>query len=129
MNGPLGAGKTEFAKGVAEGLGLSPSQITSPTFAIANEWACPDGTRFVHADWYRVDNALDLEAAGLDDWLEPGTGLLVEWAERFSECLPIDHLEVRLEPGAEAADRLLSAEAGGVSSKAVLSAWSSSCAS
>ncbi len=129
LNGPLGAGKTEFAKGLAEGLGLSPSQITSPTFAIANEWACPGGTRLVHADWYRIENAIDLEAAGLDDWLEPGTGLLVEWGERFPEALPADRLELRLVPGDAAADRWLSAEAGGISAKAVLSAWSQACVS
>ncbi len=126
--GPLGAGKTEFAKGVAEGLGLPAREVTSPTFAIANEWSLPEGGRLVHADFYRLDSARDLEAAGLSDWLEVGTSLLVEWGDRFSEALPGDRLEVELSRDAgDAEARALSARSGGPRSQAALERWSQAC--
>ena len=125
--GPLGAGKTQFAKGVAEGWGLAPDQVSSPTFVIANEWAAPSGLRLVHADWYRIENELELEGAGLHDWLAPATGLLVEWGDRFPACLPADRLEVRLDPGAGSAERRIEAQAGGPHSRHTLDAWSASC--
>lgn len=122
--GPLGAGKTLFAKGVAEGLGVPAAQVSSPTFVIANEWPSPEGGRLVHADWYRVESELELEAAGLHDWLAPGTGLLVEWGDRFPAALPADRLEVHLKAGAGALDRQVSAQPGGPASRETLEAWS-----
>jgi tRNA threonylcarbamoyladenosine biosynthesis protein TsaE len=121
--GPLGAGKTQFAKGLAVGFGLRERDVTSPTFVLANEWPLAEG-RLVHADWYRVESDLELEAAGLADWLEPGTGFVVEWGDRFPEALPADHLCVRFAPcegDPEARD--LRAEAGGPRSEAWLAQW------
>jgi len=120
--GPLGSGKTEFAKGLAAGLGLAEREVTSPTFVLANEWNLSRG-RFVHADWYRVESAADLEAAGLDDWLEPGTGLLVEWGDRFPASLPADHLQIVFAEGDEPSARELSADPGGAWSRGILERW------
>jgi len=149
LTGALGAGKTVFAKGLAEGLGLDPARITSPTFVIAQELPTPAGLRLVHADWYRVEHAEELETAGLDDWLAPETLLAVEWGERFPEALPADRLVVELRsdedageaddvdageaddedageahdgPGA-AAGRILEAAAGGGRAETVLGRW------
>ncbi len=121
--GPLGAGKTQFVKGLAEGLGLRERYVTSTTFVIANEWPL-DGGRLVHADWYRVESEGELEAAGLSDWLEPGTGFVVEWGDRFPDALPADHLRIAIAPCEDDAEaRELRAEAGGPRSQAWVAAW------
>jgi tRNA threonylcarbamoyladenosine biosynthesis protein TsaE len=122
--GPLGAGKTLFAKAVAEGLGAPGDASSSPTFVIAHELPTPRGLRIVHADFYRVESVLELEGAGLLDWLEPGTLLLVEWGDRFSEALPKDRLEVSLAPGPEAESRRIGVRAGGPASAELLARWS-----
>lgn len=112
--GALGAGKTLFAKGLGEGFGLAPEHMASPTFTIANEFALPPGrpfARLVHADFYRMEAEAELEAAGLLDWLAPGALLVAEWADRFPDALPADHLEVRLE-AADAADAGVAATPG-----------------
>jgi tRNA threonylcarbamoyladenosine biosynthesis protein TsaE len=114
--GPLGAGKTAFAKGVAEGLGLPRDLLASPTFTIAQEVEAPSGLRLVHADLFRVASPAELEAAGWLDWLAPGVLLLVEWADRLPAELPSDHVLVELAPlGAEA--RELRVEARGPRSR------------
>lgn len=122
--GPLGAGKTVFAKGVAEGLGVDPSAVASPTFVIANEYPTPGGRTLVHVDCYRVAGAAELEAAGLLDWLAPGSVVLVEWGDRFPEALPADRLVVELSRGGpDASRRELSAVASGPAAGALLARW------
>ncbi|MCB9666028.1 MAG: tRNA (adenosine(37)-N6)-threonylcarbamoyltransferase complex ATPase subunit type 1 TsaE [Alphaproteobacteria bacterium] len=93
--GDLGAGKTAFAQGVGEGLGLAHG-VQSPTFVLVDEH---HGGRLplVHADLYRLEEAGQLEQLGLEERLEAGDAVgLVEWADRFPHVLPADHLEVRL---------------------------------
>jgi tRNA threonylcarbamoyladenosine biosynthesis protein TsaE len=124
--GPLGAGKTLFAQGVAQGLGLDPRGVQSPTFVIACEYALPEGgplRRLVHADLYRLERPEEAEAAGLRDWLGSDTLLLVEWAERAPHALPDDRLEIRIGGGPEG--RMLEIEARGSAAEAVLSRWRS----
>ena len=127
--GELGSGKTVFAKGVAEGLGLDPARVQSPTFVIAAEYAVArEGSvrRLVHADLYRLlEPADEVEAAGLADWLAPDTLLLVEWANRAQDVLPDDHLEVRLarSGGGAPEGRMLEIRARGAASEAVLQRW------
>jgi tRNA threonylcarbamoyladenosine biosynthesis protein TsaE len=128
--GALGAGKTEFAKGLAEGLGLTASVLASPTFTIAHELplAARAGApaRLVHADWFRVHSEAELDAAGLDDWLAPGVVLAVEWGDRFPAALGAETLEVRLEESAEGSRRV-EASARGVRAAAVLARWRQRC--
>jgi len=126
LRGPLGAGKTLFVKGLAEGLGIDPRAVASPTFTIASEYRAPDGRRLAHVDLYRVESEGELEAAGFLDLLEPGTVLAVEWADRFPAALPADRLEVAIEraPGAGAPERrVLHAKACGEVSRAVCARW------
>ncbi len=124
LSGPLGAGKTVFVQGLAEGLGIDPGQVKSPTFVIA---AHHPGARqpLVHADLYRVEHEVELEAAGWLDWLAPGTVVAVEWADRLPEALPADRLDVRLsrEAGAEASAREIAFRAEGPVSRGVLARW------
>ncbi len=122
--GPLGAGKTEMAKGVAEGLGLSGDRVTSPTFTVAQEWPLPGGGRLVHADWYRLETEEEAMAAGLRDWLEEGTALLVEWADRLPGVLPADHLRVEiLAVEGEANAREIALSADGPRATELLARW------
>ena len=95
--GPLGAGKTAFVKGLAEGLGLDPAQVSSPTFVIANQFATPDGRALAHVDLYRLETESDLDGIGFADMLEPGAVVAVEWADRLPGALPPDVLEDALE--------------------------------
>lgn len=122
--GPLGAGKTLFAQGLAEGLGIAPGLVTSPTFAIASAYPRPGGGRFVHADCYRLGSLDELEATGFADWFEPGAVIAVEWADRFPAALPEDRLWLELArpggaPGTDG-DRVLHALAAGPVAAAVL---------
>jgi len=124
--GPLGAGKTVFVKGLAEGLGIDPARVASPSFVIASEYAAPSGVRLSPVALYRVESAEDLEATGFLDLLEPGALVAVEWADRFPEALPADRLELRLERPAgrsAAAQRVLSAQGLGVVAATVLGRW------
>jgi tRNA threonylcarbamoyladenosine biosynthesis protein TsaE len=122
--GELGAGKTVFAKGLAEGLGVAEGAVASPTFVIAAELPTPRGLRFVHADLYRVGSEAELEGAGWLDWLGTGTLLVVEWADRLPRALPADRLEVRLSVQAGCAqERDLEARALGPGAEAVLRRW------
>ena len=82
LAGDLGAGKTAFVKGLAEGLGISPDEVTSPTFTLMHEYS---GGRLplVHVDLYRLDRA-DLEEIGLDADVAAGGVLAIEWADRLA---------------------------------------------
>jgi tRNA threonylcarbamoyladenosine biosynthesis protein TsaE len=128
--GPLGAGKTAFTKGLAEGLGVDPARVASPTFTIASEYALPDGSRLAHVDLYRVETTAELEAAGFLDLLAEARVVAVEWADRLPGALPAERLTIRIErpPPAEAdaagAARVLHATATGEASRAVLARWS-----
>jgi len=99
--GDLGSGKTTFTRGLAEGLGVAWEAVSSPTFTILHEHAGGrGGLRLVHADLYRVGEAEELEALGWEELLGvPGVVLAVEWADRFPDCMPEPHLEVRLGHG------------------------------
>lgn len=87
LEGPLGAGKTTFVKGLAEGLGCRPEEVSSPTFTLVHEY--PDGRLpFVHLDLYRLDDPQELAALGFDDLLTGQTIAAIEWGDKFPDALP-----------------------------------------
>ncbi|OLF12498.1 tRNA (adenosine(37)-N6)-threonylcarbamoyltransferase complex ATPase subunit type 1 TsaE [Actinophytocola xanthii] len=98
LAGPLGAGKTVLAKGVAEGLGVL-GRVSSPTFIIAREHAPAPGGRgipLVHVDAYRLGGLAELDDLDLDTALVDAA-VVIEWGEGAGERLSEDHLLVRLE--------------------------------
>jgi tRNA threonylcarbamoyladenosine biosynthesis protein TsaE len=107
LSGDLGAGKTAFVRGLAEGLGVHPDQVTSPTFTLVHEYR---GGRlpFVHVDLYRLESA-DLDEIGLDPDLAERGAVAVEWAERLTHR-PRGAIEIRIEDcGGD--ERLITGEA------------------
>jgi tRNA threonylcarbamoyladenosine biosynthesis protein TsaE len=99
--GPLGAGKTELAKGVAEGLGVT-SVVNSPTFVLMNEHV--GRLRLFHIDAYRLDDPEEAVAAGLFDERQAAGVAVVEWADRLGDRLPAERLELTLRPEPEGSD-------------------------
>jgi tRNA threonylcarbamoyladenosine biosynthesis protein TsaE len=104
--GPLGAGKTELAKGVAQGLGVT-SVVNSPTFVLMNEHA--GRLRLFHIDAYRLNDPEEAIAAGLFDDRQAAGVAVVEWADRLGDRLPDERLELTIEPAPDGSDtRLIS---------------------
>jgi tRNA threonylcarbamoyladenosine biosynthesis protein TsaE len=91
--GDLGAGKTEFVKGLAVGLGYSGA-VTSPTFTILHEYR---GGRLplFHMDFYRLQDERELDEIGVDEYLRAGGICAIEWGEKFPDRLPADTINVR----------------------------------
>lgn len=91
--GPLGSGKTLFAKGVARGVGIDPSLVVSPTFILQNRLM--GRNPFNHFDAYRLASPEEFLDIGADDFLqEEGALNLIEWAEKVEKYLPGDLLRV-----------------------------------
>lgn len=127
LEGPLGAGKTGFVKGVAEGLGLDPGVVSSPSFVIANEYAVPGrSARLVHVDLYRLEGVRELESTGFLDLLDIRNVIAIEWADRIPSAVPPEHLEVRITRPADGEGesvRIISASAFGLLAESVLRRW------
>lgn len=94
LNGDLGAGKTQFAKGFAEGLGVD-DEITSPTFNILIEYV-GDELPLLHFDLYRLDEEEDLEDIDFFGLLESGGVCLIEWGDKFASALPEERVDLRI---------------------------------
>ncbi|MBR3417611.1 MAG: tRNA (adenosine(37)-N6)-threonylcarbamoyltransferase complex ATPase subunit type 1 TsaE [Oscillospiraceae bacterium] len=85
--GGLGAGKTTFTRGLAEGLGL-PDLVSSPTFALVNEYHAPGCVPVYHFDMYRVTSPEALETTGFWDYPLEDSVFVIEWAENIEDDLP-----------------------------------------
>lgn len=102
LHGNLGAGKTQFVRGLVRGLGGPSKAVSSPTFVLLNVY--PGGRLTVyHLDAYRVSGSDDFEAIGFPELLEQGGVVVVEWAERVRELMPPTRIDVRITPVGESA--------------------------
>ena len=96
LDGDLGAGKTLFVQNLAASLGVQ-GEVTSPTFNLMNVYE--DGRLpLVHFDLYRLEQEYELDEIGFYDYAENPEGLvLIEWAEKFPECLPENHIALQIQ--------------------------------
>lgn len=92
--GTLGAGKSELARGIAEGLGVK-GPVTSPTFTLLNIYET-EKALLHHFDWYRIEETEELILAGLDEEIGGANITLIEWHERAFELIPENHLVITL---------------------------------
>jgi len=103
LEGPLGAGKTQFTKGLVRALGCE-SEASSPSFALLHEY--PGGRLpLFHYDFYRLEAAGELQTAGYDDCLAEGV-TLIEWGNKFPEVLPPDAWRLQFEILADGSRRI-----------------------
>lgn len=117
LEGDLGAGKTHFTQGIAQGLGVT-QDVTSPTF---NLLVCYDQGRLplFHFDLYRLDVPSQLEDLGYYDVLDQGGVSCIEWSERFPETLPDDRLVVRITREEDESRQVYVAAVGPISHEAL----------
>ncbi|MEW6458043.1 MAG: tRNA (adenosine(37)-N6)-threonylcarbamoyltransferase complex ATPase subunit type 1 TsaE [Bacillota bacterium] len=101
--GPLGAGKTALAQGVARGLGVTEA-VVSPTFILIREYR--GRVPFYHFDAYRLHGPADLNLLGAEEYLAGDGVVLVEWADRVDPALPAERLDIVLDYGGENKRRL-----------------------
>jgi tRNA threonylcarbamoyladenosine biosynthesis protein TsaE len=90
--GDLGAGKTEFVKGLALGLGID-GPVTSPTFTILHEYA-GGRLRLFHMDFYRLREEWELDEIGFDEYLKTGGVCAIEWGDKFPNRLPLGSIRI-----------------------------------
>jgi tRNA threonylcarbamoyladenosine biosynthesis protein TsaE len=90
--GDLGAGKTHFSFGVAQGLQVRDQYITSPTFTFVNEYQ--GRIPLYHIDLYRLKDPTELESIGFEEYVDSDGATVIEWAERAEEELPDEKLNV-----------------------------------
>lgn len=95
LQGTLGAGKTRLVQALAAALDIDPATVTSPTFVLCQHHS---GRRLLyHLDAYRMKDLDEFLELGVEEYFA-GPGItLIEWAERVADCLPLDHLVVRIE--------------------------------
>jgi tRNA threonylcarbamoyladenosine biosynthesis protein TsaE len=98
LDGPLGSGKTELARGIAQGLGVS-GMVSSPTFVLVAEHQ--GRLPLFHVDGYRLTGPQDALEAGLLDERQAAGVTVVEWAERLGAALPSGRLAIRLDGSGE----------------------------
>lgn len=106
--GGLGAGKTAFAQGIGEGLGVK-TVMTSPTFTLMQEYSAlaqGEAVRLVHMDLYRLRHPEEAEVIGVEDQFQTDVISLIEWPEIAREFLPADRLEVVIEGSGDTPRRI-----------------------
>lgn len=96
LRGEMGAGKTTLVSAIAREAG-SVDSVSSPTFAIVNEYLIPDNGVIYHFDMYRIDRIEEALDFGVEEYLTSGELCFIEWAERIEELLPDDVMTIRIE--------------------------------
>lgn len=93
---PMGAGKTTFTTAVCRRLGVREDAVSSPTFAIVNEYRTASGEPMYHFDFYRITKPAEALDIGLYDYLDSGCLCIMEWPENIEDLLPEETLKVRI---------------------------------
>ena len=98
LQGPLGSGKTSFARSFIRALGRGDEEVPSPTFTLVETYAFPGRPPVWHFDLYRLERADDVYELGIEDAFADGIAL-IEWPERIASLLPRERLDIALAPG------------------------------
>ena len=93
---PMGAGKTTFTTALCKVLGVREDAVSSPTFAIVNEYRGDGGMPVFHFDFYRIERLEEALDIGLYDYLDSGEWCLMEWPENIEGLLPEETLKVSI---------------------------------
>ena len=107
LYGPLGAGKTEFVRGAARGLDVR-EVVRSPGYTLINEYR--GRVPVFHVDFYRIGSESEMATLGVEEYLECGGVLFIEWAERGEGILPESAIRIRFFPGEHENERVLEIE-------------------
>src|ERR1700691_2747030 len=105
LEGPLGAGKTQFVRGLAVAFGANPRAVSSPTFVLLNIYRGGRLSVF-HRDGYRAGGADDFESIGFAELLEQQGVVVVEWADRIAKILPGRRIRAAIEVVAKSDRRI-----------------------
>jgi tRNA threonylcarbamoyladenosine biosynthesis protein TsaE len=105
LEGPLGIGKTVLARGIAAGLGVDPEEVCSPSYTIVQEYD-GDRSQMYHMDLYRIEHVDEIGTLGVEEMLESGAVVVVEWGERLPASYRQGAVTVRLHELGEAARRI-----------------------
>lgn len=95
LTGDVGAGKTTYAQGMGEGLGIR-SQVTSSTFVLVRQYS-GDELDLYHIDLYRLDSLDEVQSLDLDEYLYGEGVTVLEWADKFPSVLPNEYLQVSID--------------------------------
>lgn len=106
---PMGAGKTTFISALCRCLGVSADAVSSPTFAIVNEYRTASGESVFHFDFYRIEKVEEALDIGVYDYFDSGCLCLMEWPENIASILPEETLVVGIDV-AEDGSRIISWE-------------------
>ncbi len=93
---PMGAGKTTFITAVCKALGVRDDAVSSPSFAIVNEYRGSDGQSIFHFDFYRIDKIAEALDIGFFEYIDSGNLCFMEWPENIEEILPEETLRVHI---------------------------------
>jgi tRNA threonylcarbamoyladenosine biosynthesis protein TsaE len=109
LHGELGAGKTCFVQGLAQGLDVTRA-VNSPTFTLVNEY--PGRMRLYHIDLYRIHDADEAFGIGIEEYMYGNGITAIEWAERVEELLPVSTVHIYFDLGETEHERVISVHDG-----------------
>jgi tRNA threonylcarbamoyladenosine biosynthesis protein TsaE len=95
LEGEMGAGKTTLSKAICAELGVIDT-VSSPTFAIVNQYLTNSQQTIYHFDFYRLKNEAEAFAIGVEEYFDSGSLCLIEWADKIPTLIPENHLEISI---------------------------------
>lgn len=95
LEGDLGCGKTTFVKGMARALGIDSAKVNSPSYVLIKEYYFETGQLF-HLDLYRLQGVQEISLLGIEEYFSRKGILVIEWAERAKELMPLSYLQIKI---------------------------------